>query len=370
MSLPRLHIVSLPHTEIMQGEWSFCAYTQKIVRFAPMMEKLGHEVILYGGTRCNVSCTEHVETVTDAQREKWFGHYNWDVDVFSGWSPAEWWDVMNAKAIHEMRSRVEPGDIICIIAGVRQAIFKDAFPNNLVVEPFVGYDGIATDFCAFESYAWMHNVYGQYRIGDGRFFDAVIPNYFDPDDFDPNLERDDYLLFIGRLTARKGPNIAADLAERTGRRLLVAGQGDPIPGTEHIGVVSYEERKELMGKAAAVIVPTQYIEPFGGVNVEAQLSGTPVITHDFGAFTETVKHGATGFRCRTMGEMELAVSELDTLWSPQGIARWAESRYSCDVVGRDFTAWFQRLATLTQGGEGYYAKSPLHSMHDVFINRN
>lgn len=370
MTLPTLHCVSLPHTEIVSGEWSFCAYTQKLVRFAPMMEKLGHKVVLYGGTRCNVTCTEHVETVTDAQREQWFGDYDWSKDVFSGWQPAEWWDVMNARAIQEIQKRIEPGDIICIIAGVRQDILQKAFPNNLVVEPFVGYDGIATQYCAFESYAWMHQVYGQYGIGDGRFFDAVIPNYFDTSDFDPTLERDDYLLFIGRLTPRKGPHVAADLAERTGRRLLVAGQGDPIPGTEHIGVVSYDERRELMGRAAAVIVPTLYLEPFGGVNVEAQLSGTPVITHDFGAFTETVSHGQTGFRCRTMGEMVKAVDELDTLWEPSDIAQWAAHRYSCDTLGPEFSAWFQRLGTLTQGGEGYYAETPLKSLHDIYKYRH
>ncbi len=352
----RLHVIGLPHTE-PTSDWSFCAYTQKIVRFAPMMARLGWDVSVYSGPRTDIdpAHAEHVEVVSDQDWERWFAHYDWDREVFSDWEPAEWWDVMNSRAIWAIRERIQPGDLICLIAGERQRAISDAFPANTTIEPFVGYAGITTDYCAFESAAWMHWVYGSRRMDNGRMFDAVIPNYFDPTDFDPSQERDDYLLFIGRLTARKGPAVAADLAARSGMRLVVAGQGDPAlaPGCEYVGVVGARQRAELMGRARAVIVPTLYVEPFGGVAVEAMLAGAPVLTTDFGAFSETVSHGRTGWRCRSMSDFLEAVERLDELDDAETIAARARSRYSLDAVGPQFDTWLRQVATV-KGGAGWY----------------
>lgn len=57
---------------------------------------------------------------------------------------------------------------------------------------------------------------------DGRNFDAVIPNYFDVEDFTPKAEKDDYLLFIGRMINRKGPHVAVQIAKEAGMTLKMA----------------------------------------------------------------------------------------------------------------------------------------------------
>ncbi len=51
-----------------------------------------------------------------------------------------------------------------------------------------------------------------------------------------------------------------------------------------------EERLALLGKAKSVLMPTYYLEPFGGVHVEAQLCDTPVITTDWSAFSPCMRN--------------------------------------------------------------------------------
>ena len=115
------------------------------------------------------------------------------------------------------------------------------------------------------------------------------------------------------------------------------------------GVVGPEERSELMGNARAVLVPSLYLEPFGGVNVEAQLCGTPVITTDWGAFPETVEDGKTGFRCRTMAEFTKAVEDVGKLKRTY-IRKRAIDKYSAPVVAKQYDRYFKNLMGLYGGG--------------------
>lgn len=103
-----------------------------------------------------------------------------------------------------------------------------------------------------------------------------------------------------------------------------------------------------MGKAKAVFVPTIYIEPFGSVAVEAQLCGTPVITSDWGAFTETNHHGVTGYRCRTFQQFVDA-----TVLAPKlntKVIRKVAEKYSLDNVAKQYDDYFKRLLTLWADG--------------------
>lgn len=372
MDLPRLHVVSLPHTQTTK-EYISCAYTQKVLNFCKMMVPLGWPITLYSGEQNEAPCDEHVVVNSNAEQVSWFGKF----DYHSNFYPITWgindrhWIESNTNTIVEIGSRFKKGDFICIIGGNCQKMIADAFPQLKSIEFGIGYSGVFSNFRVFESYSHMHNIYGQLKVGDGSFYDCVIPNYFDPKDFDvlPLDQRDDYFAYLGRFTKRKGIDLAVEATARAGVPLKMAGQGATLLGTkgdvkiykgdhfvtrgshiEHIGHVDVEQRREFLSRARALFVPTRYIEPFGGVAIEAMMSGTPVITTDWGAFTETVLHGDTGYRCRTIGEMEQAVHNIHRLLPPEKIAEYAVQNYSLDRVASMYDDYFKQVM-VSQYGE-------------------
>ncbi|HEY1646060.1 MAG TPA: glycosyltransferase, partial [Candidatus Saccharimonadales bacterium] len=227
------------------------------------------------------------------------------------------------------------------------------------VEFGVGYSGVFAPYLVFESYAWMHSVYGAFNDLNsimtsfrGRFYDTVIPNYFEVEDFPFSDKKDDYYLFMGRLIENKGYGIAVDVCKKLNKRLIIAGQGVPPEFGEYVGTVGPKERGELMSKAKAVFVPTLYLEPFGGVAAEAMLCGTPIITTDWGAFPENNIQGVTGYRCRSMKDFRDAVKKVDKL-DYKAIRDYAVSKFSTEVVAKQYEDYFKRLLTLH--GKGFYS---------------
>ncbi len=81
------------------------------------------------------------------------------------------------------------------------------------------------------------------------------------------------------------------------------------------------------------------------------LSGTPVITTDFGAFVETVRDGIDGFRCHTFGEFEAAAKNVSNL-KPSEIRKGAE-KFLTSNIRYDYEKYFQRLQLLD--GQGWYS---------------
>ncbi len=368
----RYHVVSLPHTQVTKDYLS-CAYTQKVLNFCKMMKSLGHDIFLYASEETDAPVTELIPCITKQEQADFFGA----VDTKKDFYPIEWdenlpyWQIMNNKAILEIQKRIQPQDFICLIGGTCQAPIARTLKDHMTVEFGVGYKGIFSNHRVFESYAWMHHCYGLNKIENGMYFDAVIPNYFDPIDFPLAEKKEDYYVYIGRMIPRKGAHIAVEVCGKLGKKLILAGQGvisnenGVIKTAEmefsgdhvtHIGTVDVKQRGELLSKATAVLVPTQYIEPFGGVHIEAMMCGTPVITTDWGVFTETVTNGFNGYRTRSFQEMLEAMEKVKTLDSKK-IRDWAIANYSLERVAQLYEAYFEQLHTLW--GAGWYSDAPL-----------
>lgn len=341
-----LHVIGLPHTQVNK-KFGICAYTQKLVKFMQMFP----DATLYANEG---SDGRYVKILSHKDQDRLFGKYDWwatgEVYKVSYDANMDYWQEFNAKVIKELKKRIKPRDLILNIAGNPQKQISDAFPANITCEFGIGYGATFAQCRVFESYAWMHAVYGSEQgasHADGRFFDTVIPNYFDLKDFEFSDKKDDYFLFMSRPVYRKGVQIVKDLIEHAGIKVKVAGKEDPGFG-EWVGYADPKKRSELMKHARAVLMPTLYLEPFGGVSVEAMLCGTPVISTDWGAFPEIIEQGKTGIRCHTLKEFIEATKKTD--WDYKYISDQARSKYSLEAIKPMYETYFNRILTLHDNG--------------------
>lgn len=350
MEFKRFHLLGLAHLPTTSGEQA-CAFTQKVIKLAPILKPLG-QVFFYGNEDSEIECTEFIPVLDKQIRESVYGvGTSWNQQVFNFKEDDLAYRTFNNNAIREINKRKQPGDFLLLPFGNYEKVIANNVDIPLTVESGIGYGGTFAKYRVFESYAWMHYIYGCERRGDGSFCDAVIPNYFNPDDFDytPISQKEDYFLYLGRIIHRKGIVVAKQAAEAAGVKLILAG---PLgcenvdiksPNLEYVGYADRAKRRELLSKARALFVPTQYIGPFEGVSIEAAFSGCPVITTDWGAFGENVLHGITGYRCRTLEQFVWAVKNIDKI-QPIQCYNWALNNFTISRIGNMYKEYFEMLA--------------------------
>lgn len=199
----------------------------------------------------------------------------------------------------------------------------------------------------------------QGRQGGGSW--TAIPNFVDTRryDFVPAVPADAPLVFLSRIEAIKGTDLAIAIARQAGRRLLIAGNrvtsGEGAryfdekiaphlgrDGIEWIGEVDDAAKNRLLGSAAALVVPVQWDEPFGIVFAEALATGTPVITCARGALPEIVEEGHTGYFVTTQNEGATAVQKLSLL-DRAACRHAAETKFSLSVCADRYLALYREM---------------------------
>lgn len=180
--------------------------------------------------------------------------------------------------------------------------------------------------------------------------------------FVPLVADDAPLVFLSRIERIKGAHSAIAIARAAGRRLILAGnhatsgpEGEywmreiephlGREGIEWVGEVDDSAKNALLGRAAALLVPIQWDEPFGIVFAEALACGTPVISCPRGALPEIVQHGLTGFLVHTEAEGVEAARHLDTL-SRAACRRAAEERFSSEVATEGYLDLYRSMGGL------------------------
>lgn len=356
----RFHILGLPHT-VTSKEFNACAYTQKVLKFGKMMTERGHEIIHYGHEDSDLICTEHVSVLQNKDFDIAYGDHDWRKNFFKYDLTDHAYTTFFKNAIQEIGKRKRKNDFILPFWGAGVKPICDAHPDLITVEPGIGYaGGHWARWKIFESYAIYHAYYGLNAVGtcSQDWYDVVIPNYFDLDDFEYQEKKEDYFLYLGRVYEGKGVHIAAQVTEKLGERLVVAGQNpDNIKLGKHVEYVGYadtEKRKSLMSKAKGLFLPSMYIEPFGGVQIESLLSGTPTITTDWGSFTENNVNGLTGFRCRTFDDFLTAAKNIGKI-KPSDCRKFAE-KFSLENVAPMYEKYFTDVLNVYKGS-GWYQTS-------------
>lgn len=133
----------------------------------------------------------------------------------------------------------------------------------------------------------------------------VIKSNFAPDQI-PLFEKQDYFLFVGRLSEEKGIRTVVNAFIHTGDVLRIAGNGPLLPwltqvsqnngNIEVLGFQTQQQLKQLYANARALVYASKWYETFGLVIIEAFSFGTPVIAPDFGNAGIFIEEGLNGLK--------------------------------------------------------------------------
>jgi glycosyltransferase involved in cell wall biosynthesis len=177
--------------------------------------------------------------------------------------------------------------------------------------------------------------------------------------FQPETASGAPLLFLSRIERLKGAHTAIAAAKKAGRSLILAGNhGDSgeegrywaeeiVPhlgkdGIDYIGPLDDAQKNLRLGKAAALLVPIEWEEPFGIVFAEALACGTPIISCPRGALPEIVRSGTDGFLVNGVDEAAQAIRRLPEIRRAD-CRRRAEDSFSSDRMVDGYLKVYQEL---------------------------
>jgi glycosyltransferase involved in cell wall biosynthesis len=194
-------------------------------------------------------------------------------------------------------------------------------------------------------YCKISTIYNGVDLGDYHFNDSV--------------EEDAPLVFLGRIEKIKGTHLAIEIAQKTGRNLIIAGNipTDSIhqqyfeenvkphidnKRIKYIGPVDDTQKNHLLRNASAFLMPVTWDEPFGIVITESLACGTPVIGFNRGAIPEIITTGLNGFVCENMDGMIRAVMQINEI-DRKVCREVVEHKFSSVVLAKQYEKLYQDI---------------------------
>ncbi len=186
---------------------------------------------------------------------------------------------------------------------------------------------------------------------------ATVHNAIRAETFPFRARKEDYAFFLGRFHPEKAPHLAIDAARAAGLPIVLAGKcSEPIerayyareieprigPDTTIVGVADSAAKRQLLSRAACLLFPIAWEEPFGLVVIEAMACGTPVVALRRGAVPELIVQGQTGIIVDAPEELPAAIPlarELD----PYVCRKHVESSFSVEVMAERYEAAYRTV---------------------------
>jgi glycosyltransferase involved in cell wall biosynthesis len=171
-------------------------------------------------------------------------------------------------------------------------------------------------------------------------------------------DKEEFCLFLGRMSPEKGPDLAIGAAHAAGLPIVVAAKcNEPAerryleqrvrpllaPGDLWFGEADATDKRDLLRRARCLLFPVQWEEPFGLVMVEAMACGTPVVALGAGSVPEVVDHGVTGWICQQPEQLAHGIVEADRI-DPAACRDRAERLFDVAQMVAGYERVYRQLA--------------------------
>jgi glycosyltransferase involved in cell wall biosynthesis len=301
----------------------------------------GHDVTLYASGDSETAAT--LRSVTP--RAVRYG------DVVDGVRHAEYFQLVNAQRCF-IDAAVGEFDIVHNHAGIEGLVLGAGSRTPVLTtnhNPFVPQTQLVWD-----AYPWAQNSLSAASAATFPAHGAIEPIHhgIDVDSFPFGERPAGDLLFLGRFSPEKGAIRAIEAAQRSGRRLLLAGKVDAVDAghfadvieplidndqIRYVGEADATQKRQLLADARALMFPIEWDEPFGLVMIEAMACGTPVLGFRRASVPEVVEPGVTGFVVDDIDGMVRAIEHVDDV-DRRACRRRAEQRFGVGRMVDDYEA--------------------------------
>lgn len=198
---------------------------------------------------------------------------------------------------------------------------------------------------------WTKGVFAKQGFNAKRCYNGInIDRY----KFKP--EKQERLMFLGRISRSKAPHIAVKVAKEAGAELDIIGSTTFVEDSDYvnevkklcdgkhirfIGEVIHEEKIEYLQNAMGLLIPSQFGEPFGLISIEAMACGTIPVALDDGALREVINDGKNGFICKSPDQMVARIKELELI-DPKACRARAEE-FSREKMAQEYVKLYWQM---------------------------